>query len=132
MLQCINPRRKIPRHTPSPTQAACPEAAPPRRRNRTPMGLDQVPTGSNVPEEINVVIENPKDAEPVKYEIDKESGAIFVDRILSTPMRYQYNSGIIPRTICGDGDPADELVTLTMTLIPGSFIRCRPRGAMRL
>src|SRR3546814_12609868 len=60
----------------------------PLRRNRNPMGLDHVPTGSNVPEEINVVIEIPKDAEPVKYEVDKDSGAIFVDCILSTPMRY--------------------------------------------
>src|SRR3546814_7971463 len=82
----LTPRRKIPRPTPSPTPAAGPEAAPPLRRNRTPMGLDHVPTGSNVPEEINVVIEIPKDAEPVKYEVDKDSGAIFVDRILSTPI----------------------------------------------
>src|SRR3546814_15222937 len=90
MLQCSTPRRKIPRPTPSPTPAAGPEAAPPPRRNRTPMGLDHVPTGSNVPEEINVVIEFPKDAEPVKYEVDKDSGAIFVERILSTPMRYPF------------------------------------------
>ena len=76
------------------------------------MGLDLVPTGKNPPDEINVVIEIPKDAEPVKYEVDKASGAIFVDRILSTPMRYPCNYGYIPRTLCGDGDPADVLVML--------------------
>ncbi|MFC3716657.1 inorganic diphosphatase [Luteimonas soli] len=96
------------------------------------MGLDHVPTGSNLPEEINVVIEIPKDAEPVKYEVDKESGAIFVDRILSTPMRYPCNYGYIPRTICGDGDPADVLVILPLPLIPGSVIRCRPVGVLRM
>src|SRR3546814_4586117 len=96
------------------------------------MGLDHVPTGSNVPEEINVVIEIPKDAEPVKYEVDKDSGAIFVDRILSTPMRYPCNYGYIPRTICGDGDPADVLVILPLPLIPGSVIRCRPVGVLRM
>src|SRR3546814_13450896 len=104
----------------------------PLRRNRNPMGLDHVPTGSNVPEEINVVIEIPKDAEPVKYEVDKDSGAIFVDRILSTPMRYPCNFGYIPRTICGDGDPADVLVILPLPLIPGSVIRCRPVGVLRM
>src|SRR3546814_8874185 len=94
--------------------------------------LYHVPTGSNVPEEINVVIEIPKDAEPVKYEVDKDSGAIFVDRILSTPMRYPCNYGYIPRTICGDGDPADVLVILPLPLIPGSVIRCRPVGVLRM
>src|SRR5574337_339760 len=59
----------------------------------TPMGLDLVPAGRDVPDDINVVIEIPKDAEPVKYEVDKASGAIFVDRVLSTPMRYPCNYG---------------------------------------
>ena len=76
------------------------------------MGLDLVPTGNNPPDEINVIIEIPKDAEPVKYEVDKASGAIFVDRILSTPMRYPCNYGYVPHTVCGDGDPADVLVIL--------------------
>ena len=96
------------------------------------MGLDLVPTGKNPPDEINVIIEIPKDAEPVKYEVDKASGAIFVDRILSTPMRYPCNYGYIPRTLCGDGDPADVLVILPLPLIPGSVIRCRPGGVLRL
>ena len=96
------------------------------------MGLDLVPTGRNVPDEINVIIEIPKDAEPVKYEVDKESGAIFVDRILSTPMRYPCNYGYVPHTVCGDGDPADVLVILPLPLIPGSVIRCRPVGVLKM
>lgn len=96
------------------------------------MGLDLVPAGSDLPHRINVIIEIPKDSEPVKYEVDKASGAIFVDRILSTPMRYPCNYGYIPNTVCGDGDPADVLVILPLTLIPGSVIRCRPVGVLRM
>ncbi len=96
------------------------------------MGLDMVPAGSDLPHKINVIIEIPKDSEPVKYEVDKASGAIFVDRILSTPMRYPCNYGYIPHTVCGDGDPADVLVILPLTLIPGSVIRCRPVGVLRM
>jgi inorganic pyrophosphatase len=96
------------------------------------MGLDLVTTGDNPPDEVNVVIEIPKDAEPVKYEVDKASGAIFVDRILSTPMRYPCNYGYVPHTLCGDGDPADVLVVLPLSLIPGSVIRCRPVGVLRM
>jgi inorganic pyrophosphatase len=96
------------------------------------MGLDLVPTGKNPPDEINVIIEIPKDAEPVKYEVDKASGAIFVDRILSTPMRYPCNYGYVPHTLCGDGDPADVLVILPLPLIPGSVIRCRPVGVLKM
>ena len=96
------------------------------------MGLDLVPTGKNPPEEINVIIEIPKDAEPVKYEVDKESGAIFVDRILSTPMRYPCNYGYAPHTLCGDGDPADVLVILPLPLVPGSVIRAIPVGVLKM
>ena len=96
------------------------------------MGLDLVTTGNNPPDEINVIIEIPKDAEPVKYEVDKASGAIFVDRILSTPMRYPCNYGYVPHTVCGDGDPADVLVILPLPLIPGSVIRCRPVGMLKM
>jgi inorganic pyrophosphatase len=96
------------------------------------MGLDLVTTGDNPPDEVNVVIEIPKDAEPVKYEVDKASGAIFVDRILSTPMRYPCNYGYVPHTLCGDGDPADVMVVLPLPLIPGSVIRCRPVGVLRM
>ena len=96
------------------------------------MGLDLVPTGKNPPDEINVIIEIPKDAEPVKYEVDKASGAIFVDRILSTPMRYPANYGYVSNTVCGDGDPADVLVLLPFGLIPGSVVRCRPVGVLKM
>ncbi|HSM11865.1 MAG TPA: inorganic diphosphatase [Lysobacter sp.] len=96
------------------------------------MGLDLVTTGNNPPDEINVIVEIPKDAEPVKYEVDKASGAIFVDRILSTPMRYPCNYGYVPHTVCGDGDPADVLVILPLPLIPGSVIRCRPVGVLKM
>ena len=96
------------------------------------MGLDHVSTGKNPPDEINVIIEIPKDSEPVKYEVDKESGAIFVDRILSTPMRYPCNYGYVPQTLGGDGDPLDVLVVLPLPLIPGSVIRCRPVGVLRM
>lgn len=96
------------------------------------MGLGHVPTGKNPPDEINVIIEIPKDSEPVKYEVDKESGAIFVDRILSTPMRYPCNYGYIPGTLGGDGDPLDVLVVLPLPLIPGSVIRCRPVGVLKM
>ena len=96
------------------------------------MGLDLVPTGQDVPHDINVVIEIPKDAEPVKYEVDKATGAIFVDRVLSTPMRYPCNYGYVPHTLCGDGDPVDVLVVMPLPLIPGSVIRCRPVGMLNM
>ena len=94
------------------------------------MGLDLVSSGKDVPNEINVVIEIPKDADPIKYEVDKATGAIFVDRVLSTPMRYPCNYGYIPHTLCGDGDPVDVLVVMPLPLIPGAVIRCRPVGML--
>jgi inorganic pyrophosphatase len=96
------------------------------------MGLDLVSAGRNVPDEINVVIEIPKDADPVKYEVDKASGAIFVDRVLATPMRYPCNYGYVPHTLGGDGDPLDALVILPLPLVPGSVIRCLPVGMLRM
>ena len=96
------------------------------------MGLDRVPTGKDVPHEINVIIEIPKDAEPVKYEVDKASGAIFVDRVLSTPMRYPCNYGYVPNTLSDDGDPVDVLVITPFPLIPGVVVRCRPIGVLKM
>ena len=96
------------------------------------MGLHLVPAGRKVPDEINVIIEIPKDAEPVKYEVEKESGAIFVDRILSTPMRYPCNYGYVPGTLGGDGAPLDALVILPLPLVPGSVIRCHPVGMLKM
>ena len=96
------------------------------------MALEHVPTGRDVPNDVNVVIEIPMNSEPVKYEVDKASGAIFVDRVLTTPMRYPCNYGYIPHTLSGDGDPADVLVVMPLPLIPGSVIRVRTIGMLRM
>ncbi len=96
------------------------------------MGLDLVATGRKVPDDVNVIIEIPMNAEPVKYEVDKESGAIFVDRVLTTPMRYPCNYGYIPHTLSGDGDPADVLVVMPLPLVPGCVIRVRPIGMLKM
>ncbi|MFO0030197.1 MAG: inorganic diphosphatase [Pseudomonadota bacterium] len=96
------------------------------------MALERVPTGRDVPDEVNVIIEIPMNAEPVKYEVDKDTGAIFVDRVLTTPMRYPCNYGYIPHTLSGDGDPADVLVVMPLPLIPGSVIRVRPVGMLKM
>ncbi len=96
------------------------------------MSLELVATGHDVPHDINVVIEIPLDSEAVKYEVDKASGAIFVDRMLSTAMRYPCNYGYIPHTLCGDGDPIDVLVVMPVRLIPGCVVRCRPIGMLKM
>ena len=96
------------------------------------MALEHVPTGRDVPNDVNVVIEIPMNSEPVKYEVDKASGAIFVDRVLTTPMRYPCNYGYIPHTLSGDGDPADVLVVMPLPLVPGCVIRCRPVGMLKM
>ena len=96
------------------------------------MSLHLVPTGKNCPDEVNVIIEIPMGGEPIKYEIDKDSGAIFVDRILGTAMRYPCNYGYIPHTLCGDGDPADVLVFMNRPLLPGSVVTCRPIGMLKM
>ncbi|MEO7067261.1 MAG: inorganic diphosphatase [Rhodanobacter sp.] len=94
------------------------------------MSLNRVTPGPNVPDAINAIIEISMNGDPVKYEVDKASGAIFVDRVLSTPMRYPGNYGYMPGTLCGDGDPLDVMVVVPMPLIPGSVIVCRPLGVM--
>ena len=96
------------------------------------MILDRVTSGDNPPEEINVIIEIPANADPVKYEVDKESGAMFVDRILRTAMRYPVNYGYIPHTLSDDGDPCDVLVPTAFPLIPGSVIKCRPVAVLKM
>jgi inorganic pyrophosphatase len=96
------------------------------------MSLNLVPAGRNVPDEINVIIEIPLNGEPVKYEVDKETGALFVDRILGTAMHYPCNYDYINNTLCGDGDPADVMVITRFGLIPGSVVRCRPVGVLRM
>lgn len=96
------------------------------------MNLDRVEPGRSAPDEINVIIEIPMNADPVKYEVDKETGALFVDRFLSTAMRYPCNYGYIPHTLCGDGDPVDVLVVSPYPLIPGVVVRARPVGMLRM
>ncbi|MFT5085609.1 MAG: inorganic pyrophosphatase [Lentisphaeria bacterium] len=96
------------------------------------MSLHLVPTGAKCPDEVNVIIEIPVGGEPIKYEVDKESGALFVDRILGTSMRYPCNYGYIPHTLCGDGDPADVLVFMNRPLLPGSVVKCRPIGMLKM
>ena len=96
------------------------------------MRIDKVPTGDNPPESLNVIIEVPTGGEPVKYEFDKESGALFVDRILHTPMRYPANYGFVPHTLSPDGDPLDALVILQQPTFPGCLIKCRAIGMFRM
>lgn len=96
------------------------------------MGLMDVISGRDVPNEINVIIEIPMRGEPVKYEIDKETGALFVDRLMSTAMYYPANYGYIPQTLSEDGDPVDVLVVTPMPLISGSVIRCRVVGMLKM
>lgn len=96
------------------------------------MNLDRVSSGSDVPHEINVIIEIPAQADPVKYELDKETGAMFVDRFMSTSMRYPCNYGYVPHTLSDDGDPVDVLVVTRHPLIPGSVIKCRPIGVLKM
>jgi inorganic pyrophosphatase len=96
------------------------------------MGLDNLKTGKNVPDDFNVVIEIPSQSSPIKYEIDKVSGMVTVDRFLGTAMSYPCEYGFIPHTLSEDGDPADVLVIAPYSLIPGSVIRCRPVGLLRM
>jgi inorganic pyrophosphatase len=96
------------------------------------MRLDAISIGKNPPEEVNVVIEVAIGGEPIKYEMDKDAGTLFVDRFLYTPMRYPGNYGFIPHTLSEDGDPCDVLVANTRPLVPGSYIAVRPIGVMMM
>jgi inorganic pyrophosphatase len=96
------------------------------------MNLDRVDSGRDVPNEINVIIEIPAHSDPVKYELDKTTGAMFVDRFMNTAMHYPCNYGYVPRTLSKDGDPVDVMVITTYPLIPGSVIRCRPVGVLKM
>jgi len=96
------------------------------------MALDKVSPGKNAPQAFNVIIEIPMNADPVKYEVDKETGAIFVDRFMSTSMHYPTNYGYVPKTISGDGDPVDVLVITPVPLIPGVVVTCRAIGILKM
>jgi inorganic pyrophosphatase len=96
------------------------------------MSLNNVNAGRDVPNDFNVVIEIPMNGDPIKYEVDKESGAIFVDRFMGTAMHYPCNYGYIPNTIADDGDPCDVLVLTPFPLLPGVVVRCRVLGVLKM
>ncbi|MEM9242700.1 MAG: inorganic diphosphatase [Pseudomonadota bacterium] len=96
------------------------------------MNLSKIKAGADVPHDINVVIEIPANTLPVKYEIDKDSGALHVDRFVATAMSYPVNYGFVPNTLSEDGDPVDVLVVTPFPLVHGSVIRCRPVGMLAM
>ncbi len=96
------------------------------------MILERVNSGHDVPDDINVVIEIPSHSDPVKYEVDKATGAMFVDRFMGTAMHYPCNYGYIPRTLSEDGDPTDVLVVTPIPVISGAVIRVRPLGMLEM
>ena len=96
------------------------------------MRIDLIPVGKSPPDDLNVIIEVPTGGEPIKYELDKETGAMFVDRFMSTAMHYPCNYGYIPHTLSPDGDPVDVLVLTPIPLITGVVVRCRPIGLLKM
>src|SRR6185312_12597025 len=99
---------------------------------RFAMSLHNVTPGPRAPDEFNVIIEIPMNADPIKYEIDKETGAMFVDRFMSTAMHYPCNYGYIPQTLSADGDPVDVLVITPFPLAPSIVVTCRPVGVLMM
>jgi len=96
------------------------------------MSLNSVPSGKDIPNDFNVIIEIPAHGEPIKYEVDKDTGAMFVDRFMSTAMHYPCNYGYIPHTLSDDGDPVDVLVITPIPLLTGVVVRCRPVGMLKM
>ena len=96
------------------------------------MRLEAIPVGINPPDDVNVVIEVPIGGEPIKYEMDKAAGTLFVDRFLHTPMRYPGNYGFVPHTLSDDGDPIDVLVANTRPILAGAVINVRPIGVLKM
>lgn len=96
------------------------------------MNIDKIPAGENLPNDFNVIIEIPANGAPIKYEQDKASGAIFVDRFMGTSMAYPMNYGYIPHTLSEDGDPVDVLVHTPFPLQPGVVVRCRAIGMLKM
>ena len=96
------------------------------------MIIDEIPIGEAPPWDINVIIEVPCGREPVKYEMDKKSGALFVDRVMHTSMRYPCNYGFVPHTLSKDGDPIDILVASPVEFLSGSIVRSRPVGVLKM
>src|SRR6187402_3940823 len=96
------------------------------------MSLDRVPAGRDIPNDCNVVVEIPMRADPIKYEVDHDTGALFVDRFMSTAMHYPCNYGYIPNTLSDDGDPVDVLVITPVPLISGIVVTCRSLGLLKM
>jgi inorganic pyrophosphatase len=96
------------------------------------MSLNNVTPGKNAPDQFNVIIEIPMNSDPIKYEVDKETGAIFVDRFMTTAMHYPCNYGYVPQTLADDGDPVDVLVMTPFPLTPGVVVTCRPIGMLNM
>jgi len=96
------------------------------------MDITKIPAGANPPDDINVIIEVPQHADPVKYELDKDSRAFFVDRFMHTSMHYPCNYGFVPNTLSDDGDPVDVMVISKFSLITGCVINCRPIAVLHM
>ncbi|MGC1524327.1 MAG: inorganic diphosphatase [Steroidobacteraceae bacterium] len=96
------------------------------------MSINDVTAGDRVPKEFNVIIEIPMHGEPVKYEVDKQTGALFVDRFMMTSMHYPANYGYVPHTVAEDDDPVDVLVHTPFPLLPGVVVPCRAVGVLRM
>lgn len=94
------------------------------------MNVAEIAAGRAPPHDINVIVEIPQGGEPVKYELDKKTGALFVDRFLHTAMFYPGNYGFVPHTLAQDGDPIDVLIVGPVAVVPGAVVRCRPVGAL--
>ncbi len=96
------------------------------------MDISKIPVGKSAPEEVNVIIEVPLGGDPIKYELDKDSGALFVDRFLYTAMTYPCNYGFVPHTLSDDGDPVDVMVYGSRPIVPGAVVACRPIGVLMM
>ena len=96
------------------------------------MSLDRVTSGRDAPNDLNVIIEIPMNADPIKYEVDEATGALFVDRFMATSMHYPCNYGYVPQTLADDGDPVDVLVITPVPLISGVVVTCRPLGVLQM
>lgn len=96
------------------------------------MGYETIPAGKDIPNDFNVIIEIPAQSDPVKYEVDKDTQTLWVDRFISTGMRYPLSYGYIPQTLAGDGDPVDALVIAPFPIMAGAVVRCRPVGILKM
>ncbi len=94
--------------------------------------FDQLPAGKSIPDDFNVIIEIPSNSDSIKYELDKDSGLLCVDRFMPTAMHYPCNYGFVPNTLSDDGDPADVLVVTPLAVQPGCLIRCRALGVLKM